>query len=71
MFRVPGSTHLVVGTTREGGTVYYTGGAGDRWASPDPDRAIVAWYQSGAERIAERFNRYTALHGITWRAEAA
>jgi hypothetical protein len=64
------ATHFVVGETLTGHTVYYTGGAGERWVSESREKAFVGWVESGAQVVAERFNRLTDIHGITFRAEA-
>lgn len=67
----PPATHLVIGTDARGQALYYTGAAGELFVSNDRRRAFIGWYESGAEVVAQRLNRGTAFHGITFRAEAA
>lgn len=64
------ATHLVQGTTRDGQRVYYTGCAGDAFVSPERARAFVGWYETGAVRVAERLNKGTPFHGISFEAAA-
>ncbi len=63
-------THMVCGTTADGKQVYYTGAAGEAFVSTDPGRAFVGWYESGARNVADRLNRMTSVHGITFRPQA-
>lgn len=65
------ATHLVTGVDQRGQTLYYTGAAGELFVSQDRRRAFIGWYESGALVVAQRLNRGTILHGITFRAEAA
>lgn len=67
----PPATHLVIGTDQRGQTLYYTGAAGELFVSQDRRRAFIGWYESGAQMVALRLNRGSAIHGITFRAEAA
>jgi len=67
----PPATHLVVGVDQAGRRVYYTGAAGEAFISTERERAFVGWYESGAQVVAARLNRGSAIHGITFRAEAA
>lgn len=67
----PPATHLVTGTDQRGQTLYYTGAAGELFVSQDRRRAFIGWYESGAQVVATRLNRGSAIHGITFRAEAA
>lgn len=65
------ATHIVKGTTRDGRVVYYTGAAGAAFVSPLRVAAFIGWYETGAQRVAERLNRATPLHGITFTTEQA
>lgn len=59
----------VAGTTADGRKVYYTGCAGQRFITEKVESAYGGYYQAGAEAAAQRLNRTTALHGVTFFAE--
>ena len=65
---------LVTGTARDGTRYFYTGKAGSEWVvlATDNNRELAFTYgREGAERKAAIFNQVTALHGLTFEAEAA
>lgn len=49
----------------KGEKLFYTGRAGEGWVSSD---SAEAWQDSEVNQMsnAARFNRYTALHGLTF-----
>lgn len=55
---------FVIGRTREGETVYYTGRAGQAFVSPKPEEAFGYESLEVARRRAANFNRMTEIHGI-------
>lgn len=60
----------VAGTAADGRKVYYTGSAGAAFVSSDARRAFGGYKESGAQAVADRLNRGTALHGIKFSPEA-
>lgn len=64
----PPATHLVAGVNRAGERFFYTGRAGEAFVSRDLADAYVGWYESGAAMVAQRLNRTSSLHGITFTA---
>jgi hypothetical protein len=58
------SKYRVIGRTKEGKTLYYTGRAGQFFVNPEPQSAF--WYDSleAARRRATNLNVGTLIHGI-------
>jgi len=54
----------VIGRTAQGGTVWYTGKAGDAFVSVNAADAFRGYSLEGARRRAALLNRGAELHGI-------
>jgi len=54
----------IVGRTAEGGTLWYTGRAGEGFVSTNPKEAFLGYSLEGARNCAARLNRMTPVHGI-------
>ena len=58
--------YVLRATNSTGEDLFYTGRAGAAWVSADRREAFPFELAEGAERRAERFNAFTALHSLTF-----
>lgn len=61
-------SYILRGITRDGDVVFYTGGAGDRWLTPNKAEAFRYSTLSTAQNRALRFNEMEPVHGVRFLA---
>ncbi len=54
----------VVGVTKDGDRVWYTGKAGEGFVSANPQDAFLGYSLEGARNRAKNLNRMVGIHGI-------